>query len=434
MTASRLLKTSAYLLSAFILAACQPPSPTDEPMLVDDSATVETAETPLVITDNSVTMGPDHILSIKPSRYQPSIGLQGDLEPVKQINFVAANPVSIEEVLVTEGQLVEKGMPLLIVRRLATQNNALKSADSTADRSATKGNESTKKRSSTSDESSESQKDHSEKANLEKDNLEKNNSEKNTSPKPNSAPATPSNVTTEQTTNDTDVSPSDTAADDTDSEINNEVNSQPTYNLVTVRASFKGRVEGLNIQAGQTLAARTLLLQLNDERQLYFVAKLPIQAEPQLSIGQTVNFTNEGIADNFTGQVSKLTVTSRPKKLLVYVDVIENKASRTHLSPTMRVTGRVDYGQIDVGTIVPERALHDVDLTELQTAPYKPLRPLTANVWIIGQDQRLVRRPIEVVEYNPTTKQYLIAGISNDSLICLADLPVDSEGKKVIVS
>lgn len=56
---------------------------------------------------------------------------------------------------------------------------------------------------------------------------------------------------------------------------------------------------------------------------------------------------------------------------------------------------------------------------------------MTANVWIIGQDQRLMRRPIEVVEYNPTTKQYLIAGISNDSLICLADLPIDSNGKKL---
>ncbi|MER2163044.1 MAG: HlyD family efflux transporter periplasmic adaptor subunit, partial [Psychrobacter alimentarius] len=194
------------------------------------------------------------------------------------------------------------------------------------------------------------------------------------------------------------------------------------------------RVEGLQVKAEDQLAARTPLLQLNDETQLHFVSLLPIQVKPQLSIGQTVNFSVNGQSDNFTGQISKLTTTSQPKKLLVHVDVIENKASRATLLPNMKVIGRVDYGQIDVGTIVPKRALHDVDLTELQKPPYKPLRPLTANVWIIGQDQRLMRRPIEVVEYNPTTKQYLIAGISNDSLICLADLPVDSNGKKVIVS
>jgi len=142
---------------------------------------------------------------------------------------------------------------------------------------------------------------------------------------------------------------------------------------------------------------------------LYFIATLPIQAEPQLSVGQTVNFTAEGVSDKFTGQVSKLTATSQPKKLLVYVDVIENQKNHDKLLADMKVTGRVNYGQIDVGTIVPKRALHDVDLTELQKPPYKPLRPLTANVWVIGQDQRLKRRAIEVVEYNPTTNQYLIA-------------------------
>ena len=102
--------------------------------------------------------------------------------------------------------------------------------------------------------------------------------------------------------------------------------------------------------------------------------------------------------------------------------------------PQRHVIGRVNYGQIEVGTIVPERAIHDVDLSELQKQPYQPLSPLKANVWIIKQDQRLTRQPVEVIEYNPSTGQYLIAGISNDSLICLADLPIESAGKKVVIS
>lgn len=399
MTASKILKKSAYLLSAFLLAACQPTPSNDASVTVDNGDLVDKS---LVITADSVTMASDYILSIKPSRYQPSVGLQGTIEPVKQINLVAAHPVNIEEVLVTEGQLVEKGMPLLIVRRLsegATTDNAVQNLDEAkqeadansnpqSDVSTTAGNTATIENRSDASELT--------------DNREVSVDELNTSA---------NNETAE-----------------------NEVGAEPQYNLTTVRASFTGRIEGLEIKAGQKLAARTPLLQLNDETQLYFVATLPIQAEPQLSIGQTVNFTAEGKSDNFTGQVSKLTKASQPKRLLVYVDVIENKASRANLAPDMQATGRVDYGQIDVGTIVPEHALHDVDLTELQMPPYKPLRPLTANVWIIGQDQRLVRRPIEVVEYNPTTKQYLIAGISNDSLICLADLPIDSKGKRVIVS
>ena len=210
--------------------------------------------------------------------------------------------------------------------------------------------------------------------------------------------------------------------------------SSPSFELITIRASFSGRIENLYIKEDDQLDPRTTLLQLSDETKLHFMATLPIQAKPQLSVGQTVNFTAEGLSGQFTGQVSKLTATPQPKKLLVYVNVIDNEMSRDKLQPNMKVTGRVNYGQIEVGTTVPKHALHDVDLTELQSPPYMPLSPLTANVWVIGQDQLLTRQPIEVVEYDPTTNQYLIAGVSNDSLICLANLPLDSKGKKVIVS
>lgn len=416
MTASQILKTSTYLISALILAACQPSAPTDESVMVDDSSTVDT---PLVITDDSVTMAPDHILSIKPSRYQPSIGLQGTLEPVKQIKLMTAHPVTVEEVLVTEGQLVEKDMPLLIVRRVRSDNSEANSSDTLESNTSTSA-----KRTQEQELTSESS------GTKPPENHDKSKSAKSITAEDKISDLQEEDSSRSSSTNDDNVSVKDDVTDSADQETH----SKSPYNLVTIRASFAGRVEGLQVKAEDQLAARTPLLQLNDETQLHFVSSLPIQAKPQLSIGQTVNFSVNGQSDNFTGQISKLTTTSQPKKLLVHVDVIENKASRATLLPNMKVIGRVDYGQIDVGTIVPKRALHDVDLTELQKPPYKPLRPLTANVWIIGQDQRLMRRPIEVVEYNPTTKQYLIAGISNDSLICLADLPVDSNGKKVIVS
>ena len=185
---------------------------------------------------------------------------------------------------------------------------------------------------------------------------------------------------------------------------------------------------GLQVQAGEPL------LQINDDRDLQFIATLPIQAESQLSIGQNVNFTTVSLTDKFTGQVSKLIIDHQNNKLLVYVHVVKNEASRGKLLPEMAVSGRVDYGQIEVGTTVPKHSIHDVDLTELQKPPYKPLSPLTANVWIIKQDQRLTRQAVEVIEYDPSTDQYLIAGVRNDSLICLADLPLESAGKKVVIS
>lgn len=403
MTLSKFLKNSTYLLSALLLVACQPSPPTDEPIEAENSAA---AETPLIITNDSVTMAPDHILSIKPSRYQPSLGLQGSIEPVKKTELISAHPITVEKILVSEGQWVEKGMPLLIVRRLDTEDSVSAESGSSTQESELTVDAKQKDQPDTSPNSAQSTSDSKEPSKA-------TSAVENANVDPSSDTATNSNVATS----------TDSAAD-----------SKPLYNLATVRASFSGRVENIEVAAGQKLEAQTRLLHLSDESKLYFIATLPIQAKPQLSIGQTVNFTAQGISDNFTGQVSKLTVTRQPKKLLVYVEVIDNKVNRGKLLSDTKVTGRVNYGQIDVGTIVPERALHDVDLTELRMPPYKPLRPLTANVWIIGQDQRLKERPIEVVEYNPTTQQYLIAGISNDTLICLADLPVDSKGKKVIVS
>ncbi|MGE6441986.1 efflux RND transporter periplasmic adaptor subunit [Psychrobacter sp. NPDC078409] len=408
MTASKHLRKSLYLFSVLFIAACQP-SPINESAITDTEA--ETADTPLIITNDSVTMTPEHILSIKPSRYQPSLGLQGNIEPIKQTTFVAVHPIRIEETLVSEGQWVEKGTPLLVFRRVGTASKA----------------EGLKK---------------PEQDNVESNDVNKTNPEDAQNSGANSAQAAPDAdiAVVRKTDSESDKTLEANSAIDTDSNITNQnadintAEQDTQYNSITIHASFSGRVESLSADAGQQLAARASLLQISDETKLHFMATLPIQAKPQLSVGQTVNFTAEGISNKFTGQVSKLVSTSQPKKLLVYVNVIDNEVSRDKLLPNMKVTGRVNYGQIDVGTIVPKRALHDVDLTELQTPPYMPLQPLTANVWIIGQDQRLTRQPIEVVEYDPTTQQYLIAGVSNDSLICLADLPVDSKGKKVIVS
>lgn len=419
MTVSKILKNSSYLLSALLIAACQPPTPTDDPMATENNPPVDT---PVVITDDSITITPDHILSIKPSRYQPSLGLQGNIEPIKQTQFVTIHPINVEEVLVTKGQWVEKGTPLLIVRRLETESKTVNSSNTSDDTVADSGkfDQDTEVQSGTD--------------------IAKQTNAQDTSAnaKPNQ-PAVNNDTTIKKTSSDgTEPLTTNAAiASSSDYEVNSSKgieSSKPQYKLITIRASFSGRVENLYAKAGQKLEARMPLLKFSDETKLHFTAMLPIQAEPQLSVGQTVNFTAENILEKFTGQISKLTATSQPKRLMVNVDVIDNEVSRKQLLPNMKVTGRVNYGQIDVGTIVPKRALHDVDLTELQVPPYKPLKPLTANVWIIGQDQHLKRYPIEVVEYNPSTEQYLIAGISNDSLICLADLPLDSDGKKVNVS
>ncbi|TSB24221.1 HlyD family efflux transporter periplasmic adaptor subunit [Psychrobacter sp. YGAH215] len=410
------LKKGAYLLGAALLIACQPSPPTSEPVTAENS---EAFDTPLLIRADSITMTPDHILSVKPTRYQPSLGLEGEIEPIKQVNLIAAQALTVEQVWVKINQRVEKGAPLFTVRRQAAPIDSTESSEQADDEVATS---------------------------LEVEDEVADNKGAATEPKPsaiNSTQAAPKDSTAKNSDN---IKPSAEKNGEDDKENfanasrhdldNNQASkhTETANNLITVRASFAGHIEKLYVKSGQQVAPRQPLLKLSDGTELHFSASLPIEAKSQISVGQTVNFTAEGLIDKFTGQVSKLTITELPKQLLVYVNVVDNEVSRNQIRPDMQVTGRVDYGQIEVGTIVPKRALHNVDLTVLHKPPYKPLRPLHANVWIIKQDQRLTRQPVEVIEYDPLTKQYLIAGITNDSLICLANLPVESEGKKAVVS
>ena len=435
MTASKHSKKSLCLFGILLLTACQPSTPNVDSSALDQKVT---ADTPVTITDDSVIMAPEHILTIKSSRYQPSLGLQGRIEPIQQTRLIAAHSANIQEILVNEGQWVEKGAPLFIVKRISKTGTAVNpqvpivkstaskdgkgiATDATRKTEESLGDEATLKNEATA------------KTKATQTKNDDNETDDNTVDIGNDGGR--SNLDT----NGEAVKTSDLAEDDntvSEKETLGQSSQQPVpeYKPVTITASFSGRIETLPVKAGENVDARTPLLEMSDETKLHFMATLPIQAEPQLSVGQNVNFTAEKMLDKFTGQVSQLIPTSQPKKLLVYVNVIDNEDTRDKLLPNMKVTGRVNYGQIEVGTIVPKRALHNVDLSELKTPPYIPLRPLAANVWIIGQDQRLTRQPIEVVEYDPSTQQYLIAGVSNDSLICLADLPTSAEGKKVVVS
>ena len=382
--------------------ACQPPAASDRQAAAKNS---DPAETPIIIDADSVTMSQQDILTIKPSRYQPSLGLQGRLKPMQQVRFIAGNPLIIQKVLVTQGQWVEKNEPLMIVLR---QTAAKMAEDSQGENAAAQVTDIASAQPNTP-------------------NITTSN--RNT---PNNSNLALTEFSTADTLNPTNQA----LADNTPSQDNNNHNNNepPSSAFITVRAPFAGRIDELYSTALQHVTEREPLLHLSNDNDLHFIATLPLQAEPQLSIGQTVNFTTDSMIDKFTGQVSQLIKAADTGKLLVYVNVVKNEVSRGSLKPDMAVTGRVDYGQIEVGTIVPKSAINEADLTELHKQPYQPLLPLTAQVWIIQQNQRLTRQQVEVISFDPSTEQYLIAGVNNDSLICLASLPLSAVGKKVIIS
>ena len=105
---------STVLMSGLI-AGCQPPDADNTALISSDTNNKNTQLSPIIINDDSVTMAPEYILSIKPTRYQPSLGLQSQIEPTHHVTLTAAHDLKIHKMLVTNGQWVEKGMPLLIM-------------------------------------------------------------------------------------------------------------------------------------------------------------------------------------------------------------------------------------------------------------------------------------------------------------------------------
>ena len=93
----------------------------------------------------------------------------------------------------------------------------------------------------------------------------------------------------------------------------------------------------------------------------------------------------------------------------------------------------IEYGQIELGVRLPRNAIHEANLDELTKKRPRPNSPIKGYVWIVEQDQRLAYTPVEVVQYFAESDQFLVSGISNESIVCLADLPKNSDGKKLSI-
>lgn len=204
---------------------------------------------------------------------------------------------------------------------------------------------------------------------------------------------------------------------------------------VSVTAPFNGRLDTIytthdSVSQGDTLAT------FIDDSVYQFVSLLPKDYLTYLSVGQSVNFSPKGsqttpdnaTAKSFAGQVSHITKEENGN-LSVTVQI---PPSTTQLTIGQTVGGWVDYGQLDIGVVVPDYAIADgVNLAALTTPPYKPAAPLPAHIWIIKQDGTLALTDIHIVKYQPDTKQYLVTGMSQDALIVTANLPKKADGMAV---
>lgn len=176
-----------------------------------------------------------------------------------------------------------------------------------------------------------------------------------------------------------------------------------------------------------------LMITVTNPQKLQLVGELPLSTQSQLSVGTPVYFTVYELQKEFTGQISHILADPKSDTLIVRAPLVAGENSKALLKPGMQASMTIEYGQIELGVRLPRSAIHEAKLDGLTKKRPRPNSPIQGYVWVVDQTQTLVYTPIEVVQYFADSDQFLVSGISNESLVCLADLPRNSDGKTLSV-
>lgn len=228
---------------------------------------------------------------------------------------------------------------------------------------------------------------------------------------------------------------------DTNNEVIDEHDNDDTPIIIQeffeVHATMTGKVGAIFIPNTQDVHNKdSPILVLFDDQFIKFISPLPANFSGFLSVGNVVNFSTED-GRGFSGQIARIMPSPASESMMeIHVAISPKEATKAKLTLGERVGGYVEYGQIDMGVLLPSFAIFDdlmnvMDLSHLLNSPHKPTTPLPAWVWSIGQDGKLALSQVFVVEYLPAYNQYLVAGISPNGLMVLANLPKSADGKKV---
>lgn len=208
-----------------------------------------------------------------------------------------------------------------------------------------------------------------------------------------------------------------------------------------ITAPNAGVISKRTVEVGQVVSPNQPLMEIIDPSQLEFAANIPAEAQNQIMVGQHVPFTIANRSTQFVGQVSRISPQVDPatRQLTVYIAVNTDQAQG--LRAGIYATGRVEYGQTQVGVLVPMSAV-TVTTTAPASAPSSGLNDKinTANhaiasgtVWTIGKDQIIRQQVVNVIRRDDAHSQYLVEGIEQGTLVITANLSQNDKGKKAVL-
>lgn len=195
-----------------------------------------------------------------------------------------------------------------------------------------------------------------------------------------------------------------------------------------LQSTQAGSITHYYAQVGDEVNAGAPLVRVEDTKSLGFVTWISAQNAKYLALGQGVNLVPlSGQGAPLNGQIAAL--TPKADGVLVSVHLINADAHLLHAKSLYGA--HVEFGQMQVGTLVPKHALHGANLSGLKTPPHRPLMPLFAGIWTVDQAGILAFLRVQVVAYLPDQDQYLIDDIGQGKRIITAPLTADKVGKRL---
>ena len=80
---------------------------------------------------------------------------------------------------------------------------------------------------------------------------------------------------------------------------------------------------------------------------------------------------------------------------------------------------------------VYDAQMNAIDLEPFAKPPHKPESPIDGQIWVIKQNHRLALSPVKLLEYYPKNQQFLVQGITEDSLVVTQPLPKEAHDQEV---
>ncbi|WP_114144966.1 efflux RND transporter periplasmic adaptor subunit [Moraxella porci] len=200
-------------------------------------------------------------------------------------------------------------------------------------------------------------------------------------------------------------------------------------------AEFDGTITQLHAVSGTHYPKKTPLVEIQDLNALKFISRLSATLMDYIKVGDAVTFGVDGVTH--TGQISQVVSASNDNRLIdVHVMIPLEPAQDPNDLLGRSVVGHIDYGQIQVGVMMPKMAVYDaqmnaIDLEPFAKPPHKPESPIDGQIWVIKQNHRLALSPVKLLEYYPKNQQFLVQGITEDSLVVTQPLPKEARDQEV---